>query len=152
MTASAPSYRFASVEPGYYELITPYEESEYRVKMGLYPAKKLEIGFNLLARRPGIEVIGTYAKLAPFDNKAYLMLEYDHNRIFEDGYGYARLGSFIYRGFDVFYELDSYINGDLSDHSQAIGLSWNPRPRFNISFKINLDQNKYNQYQVYGWL
>jgi hypothetical protein len=152
ITASAPSYRFSSKEPGLYEIITPYNTTEYRVKWGFFLGKKTELGLSALGTRKAPEFYGAFLRTAPFGKKFYGMFEIDYNRIFEETVSYARLGYLVYRGFDIYYEYDASSSELLEDIDQSIGVTWNIRPRFQVSFKINFESDKAQQFQYYGWL
>jgi len=140
--------RLASLDDGKYELCHDGPPVT-RVRASFIGLKKTEIGVNYSYEKGDIGY-GGFAVLSPID-KAYAMIEVDKKKDIE--VGYARLGYFIYRGFDLFSDYQ-YARTFGETSLRAIGFHWMVAPRLEIEFKLSQDDkgNNTSLSQVHLWL
>jgi hypothetical protein len=152
LTASSPIFNLTSNDQNRYDIITPYEQTRYWLKVsGSGFTRKLEFGLQARSSRPGLELIGGTLRASPIGS-SYLLADGYYDRQTKARTYYARLGYYLYNGIDMYYEYDSYRSDLVEATRQAIGIDIALRPRFSLGLKYIFGESNGYQYQSRLWM
>lgn len=146
-TASVKEFTLRNGELNLYELTVPYGSEVHRLRLSLLAIKKWEIGLNYLTslnyKASGFFVKGSILK------HQYLFYERDTND--DEVASYFRVGMFVFKGIDWFYEFEQSETdfGTLRNHGP--GFEWMLFPGFEFGIKVNLGDG-FSQGQTHLWL
>lgn len=137
-----------SLDDGTYQLINR-EPQAARVRLSYIGIDQLEIGANW-AQLGSETYWGIFGKSSLIKDQ-YALIEFDKGDELE--VIYARLGYFVFRGFDIFYDYQS--SRSFSETSiRGFGLDWMVAPRLEIGIRSSQDNlgNNTGMGQLHLWL
>lgn len=137
-----------SLDDGTYQLVNRQPQAA-RLRLSYIGIDRNEIGFNY-AKIGKESLFGIFAKSSVLKNQ-YTFIEWDKSASME--VMYARLGYFVFRGLDLYFDYQSSRSFSESN-IRSFGLDWMVAPRLELGIK-SLTDNLGNQQalgQVHLWL